>query len=100
MILLAGCARHAQVGPESTAVELQDLVKATDNLCETTVELRGLVDDLESGAAKNLLAEVNTTSTALIDRITLRGLLLIGALVVGLVLYRVIVALLVPSTRR
>ncbi len=90
---------------------MKDLVTTTEQLHATTVELRGLVNDLESGAAKDLLAEVNATSTAtidnvvtqanaIVDRITWRGIYLIGGLVLGLVIYRVVaVRLIVPPPR-
>jgi hypothetical protein len=96
---------------EGEPFNMKDLVTTTEQLHATTVELRGLVNDLESGAAKDLLAEVNATSTAtidnvvtqanaIVDRITWRGIYLIGGLVLGLVIYRVVAVRLIGSPPR
>ncbi len=100
--------------PETTEREpfnMKDLLTTTEQLHATTVELRGLVGDLESGAVKDLLAEVNAASTAtidhvvaqtnaIVDRATWRGIYLIGALVLGLVIYRVVAVRLIDPPSR
>ncbi len=92
---------------DSEPFDMKDLVTTTEQLHATTVELRGLVNDLESGAARDLLAEVTATidnvvaqTNSTIDRATWRGIYLIGGLVLGLVIYRFVAVRLIGSPPR
>ncbi len=100
------------VTSDSEPFDMKDVLRTTEQLHATTVELRGLVADIESGAAKDLLAEVDRASTAtidhaaaqanlIVDRLTWRAIYLIGALVLGLVIYRVVAVKLIrpPAAR-
>ncbi len=91
--------------------DMKDVVKTTEQLHATTVELRAIVEDLESGAARDLLAYVDTASRAtidhavaqthtIVDRLTLRVFYLIGALLVVLVTYRFIAVKLIRAPPR
>ena len=92
--------------------DMKDVLHATEQLHATTVELRGLVSDIQSGAAKDLLAEVDRASTAtidhavaqtnmIVDRLARRTMQLIGVLLLGLVVYRVVAVKLIrpPAAR-
>ena len=90
---------------------MKDVVKTTEQLHATTVELRAIVEDLQSGAAQDLLAYVDTASRAtidhavaqtntIVDRLTLRIFYLIGALFVVLVTYRFIAVKLIRTPPR
>ena len=91
--------------------DMKDVVKTTEQLHAMTVELRAIVENLESGAAQDLLAYVDTASRAtidhavaqtntIVDRLTVRVFYLIGALLVVLVTYRFIaVRLIRPAAR-
>ena len=92
--------------------DMKDVLHATEQLHATTVELRGLVSDIQSGAAKDLLAEVDRASTAtidhavaqtnmIVDRLARRTMQLIGVLLLGLVVYRVVAVKLIrpPKVR-
>jgi hypothetical protein len=72
--------------------------------------LRALVDDLNDGKLDGVIAEVNNASTttidqaaeraaALIDRLTWRLLIVVGVLLGGLVVYRLIASRLTPAAR-
>jgi len=91
--------------------DMKDVVKTTEQLHATTVELRAIVEDLESGAAQDLLAYVDTASRAtidhavaqtntIVDRLTVRVFYLIGALFVVLVTYRFIAVKLIRQAAR
>ena len=91
--------------------DMKDVVKTTEQLHATTVELRAIVEDLQSGAAQDLLAYVDTASRAtidhavaqtntIVDRLTLRIFYLIGALFVVLVTYRFIAVKLIRTPPR
>ncbi len=91
--------------------DMKDVVKTTEQLHATTVELRAIIEDLESGAAQDLLAYVDTASRAtidhavaqtntIVDRLTLRVFYLIGALLVVLVIYRFIAVKLIRTPPR
>ena len=91
--------------------DMKDVVKTTEQLHATTVELRAIVEDLQSGAAQDLLAYVDTASRAtidhavaqtntIVDRLTLRIFYLIGALLVVLVTYRFIAVKLIRTPPR
>ena len=100
------------VTTDSEPFDMKDVLRTTEQLLATTVHLRGLVADIESGGAKDLLAEVNRASTAtidhavaqanvIVDRLTWRVIYLIGALVLGLIIYRVVAVRLIrpPAVR-
>ncbi len=91
--------------------DMKDVVKTTEQLHATAVELRAIVEDLESGAAQDLLAYVDTASRAtidhavaqtntLLDQLTRRALYLIGAMLVALVIYRFIAVKLIRKPLR
>ncbi|MHC4142887.1 MAG: hypothetical protein ACYSUF_13845 [Planctomycetota bacterium] len=72
--------------------------------------MRALVDDLNDGKLDGVIAEVNNASTttidqaaeraaALIDRLTWRLLIVVGVLLGGLVVYRLIASRLTPAAR-
>ncbi len=97
---------------DSEPFDMKDVLRTTEQLHATTVQLRGLVADIESGGAKALLAEVDRASTAtidhavaqanaIVDRLTWRAIYLIGALVLGLIIYRVVAVNLIrqPAAR-
>ena len=91
--------------------DMKDVVKTTEQLYATTVELRAIIEDLESGAAQDLLAYVDTASRAtidhavdqtntIVDRLTVRVFYLIGVLLVALVTYRFIAVKLIRTPLR
>jgi len=91
--------------------DMKDVVKTSEQLHATAVELRAIVEDLQSGAAQDLLAYVDTASRAtidhavaqtntLLDQLTRRALYLIGAMLVALVIYRFIAVKLIRKPLR
>ena len=99
-----------ETGP-AEPFDMKDVVRTTEQLHATTVELRAIVEDLQSGAAQDLLAYVDTASRAtidhavaqtntIVDRLTLRVFYLIGALLVVLVTYRFIAVKLIRQPAR
>jgi len=90
--------------------DIEDYIRATEEARTLTVELRGLVDDLNAGKLNAVFAEVNNTSAttidqaaaraaALIDRLTWRLLIVVAVLLGGLVIYRLIASRLVSAAR-
>lgn len=73
---------------------MTELLQTSEQLHATVVELRGLVGDLETDKLTRILDQVSQTSESTIDytmrRLTLSALLLIAALVVGQLLYRLV----------
>ncbi|MHC4900528.1 MAG: hypothetical protein ACYTGD_02595 [Planctomycetota bacterium] len=90
--------------------DIADYTKAAEEARALTAELRGLVDDLNDGKLDGVIAEVNNASSAtidqaaeraatLIDRLTWRLLIVVGVLLGGLVVYRLIASRLTPAAR-
>ncbi|MHC4589035.1 MAG: hypothetical protein ACYTAQ_06775 [Planctomycetota bacterium] len=92
-------AKDPEASGEEVSRDIADYTKAAEEARALTAELRGLVDDLDAGKLDGVLAEVNNTSAALIDRLTWRLLIVVGVLLVGLVVYRLITSRLAPSAR-
>jgi hypothetical protein len=90
--------------------DIADYTRAAEEARALTAELRGLVDDLNDGKLDGLIAEVNNASSAtidqaseraaaLIDRLTWRLVIVVGVLLGGLVVYRLIASRLTPAAR-
>jgi methyl-accepting chemotaxis protein len=90
--------------------DIADYTRAAEEARALTAELRGLVDDLNDGKLDGVIAEVNNASTAtidqaseraaaLIDRLTWRLVIVVGALFGGLVVYRLITWKMLPAAR-
>ena len=106
----AACLQTVNADP-GEPFDMKDVVKTTEQLYATTVELRAIIEDLESGAAQDLLAYVDTASRAtidhavdqtntIVDRLTVRVFYLIGVLLVALVTYRFIAVKLIRTPLR
>jgi hypothetical protein len=90
--------------------DIADYTRAAQEARALAAELRALVDDLNDGKLDGVIAEVNNASTttidqaaeraaALIDRLTWRLLIVVGVLLGGLVVYRLIASRLTPAAR-
>ncbi|MHC4217586.1 MAG: hypothetical protein ACYSU7_03935 [Planctomycetota bacterium] len=91
----------AAPGPDAEPFQINDVTLAAEEIRNTTAELRGLLDDFEDGKLDAALAGFDAASRStidaagertedLIDRLTYRAILVVSALVVGLVLYRLL----------
>jgi hypothetical protein len=90
--------------------DIADYTKAAEEARALTAELRGLVDDLNDGKLDGVVTALSETSSAtidqaaeraavLIDRLTWRLLIVVGVLLGGLVIYRLITAKMVSAAR-
>ncbi len=83
---------------------ITELLKTSEHLHATATELRSLIGDLESGKLAGALDQVSRASESTVDytlkRVTLAGLLLIAALAVALILYRLVAAKLIRPAPR
>jgi hypothetical protein len=90
--------------------DIADYTRAAEEARALTAELRGLVDDLNDGKLDGVVTTLSDTSSAtidqaadraaaLIDRLTWRLLIVVGVLLGGLVVYRLITSRLAPAAR-
>jgi hypothetical protein len=109
-----GGARPADGDPPPAAsdgLEIEDYTRAAEEVRRAAVELRALFEDLHSGRATTVFQAfeassgasidlANQRAEALLDRITYRGLLLIGAALAAMLIYRFLAGRRAPRGQR
>ena len=85
--------------PGSDTDYLADITQTADDLRAAMVALQGMLVDIESGKLNTVLTGFEASTAAIVDRITLRGAMLIGAFLVALICYRIVTVKLIKAPR-